>query len=418
MGLRDGHDFAAKAATEGAAAIIIDLNHLPIKESLPQTAVLIAVPDTLKALGDLAHAWRQQFSIPLVALTGSNGKTTTKEFIRAILATRHKVLATEGNFNNLIGVPKTLFRLSAEDEIAVIEMGMNDFNEIHRLAEIANPSLGLITNIAPAHLEKLGDVTGVTRAKGELFAWLGSEDVAIINLNDPNVASLPTQAQKIPVGTEGSSLWGEILPNDPNDPHPLRMKIHGEAQDFELSLKIPGAHNLENILLALAVGHYFKVPWEAAKKALESFTGAPSRMELVPLNQGKHLLDDCYNANPISTTAALKTLAQLKGAKKAVAILGDMNELGAYTQEGHELVGKETAKQDINFLVAIGIHREKILAGAREEGMIDQQLSSFPNVQDASKNLDWFPKEVEWILVKGSRTTHLEVLAKAIKDQF
>ncbi|MDX1386290.1 MAG: UDP-N-acetylmuramoyl-tripeptide--D-alanyl-D-alanine ligase, partial [bacterium] len=283
VGERDGHEFAPQAAEKGAAAIVLDRDHQDLEKTLAPSVAILRVPDTLRALGDLAQGWRRRFYIPLVGLSGSNGKTTYKELFRAILATRFSVLATEGNFNNLIGVPKTLFRLSPEDEIAVIEMGMNDYGEIHRLTEITEPSVGLITNVAEAHLEKLGDVQGVAKAKGELFAGLSPEANALVLESEPAVASIPTRAHRIPLGTRDTDLWGEVLNGSSPDPSLLKLKIHHGDRSDEVHLKLPGAHNLNNALLALAVGRFFKIPWEEAKKALEDFSGAPSRMELVHL---------------------------------------------------------------------------------------------------------------------------------------
>lgn len=417
LGERDGHEFALQAVQKGACAVVIDQNHLEVKDKLPVSFPLISVKDTLRALGDLAQGWRRRFSIPVVGLTGSNGKTTTKELIRSILSTKFRVMATEGNFNNLIGVPKTLFRLSPQNEIAVIEMGMNDYGEIHRLTEITEPTLGLITNVAEAHLEKLGDVQGVAKAKGELFAGLNPAATALVLVSEPAVAAIPTPAKRVPLGTPDTDLWGEVLPEGTQDPTTLKLKIHHNGRSDIIHLKLPGAHNLNNVLLALGVGRFFHIPWEDAKRALEEFSGAPSRMELVRLPDNRHLLDDCYNANPASTRAALKTLAHLKGKDRALAVLGEMKELGEYSQTGHHRVGEEVARQKIEHLVAIGEMGPLILEGAKRAGMPDQSMQYYPNVESAIEDLGSFPSEARWILIKGSRTNHLEKLVSAIKKK-
>lgn len=417
MGIRDGHEFALTAFQKGAAAIIVDESHGNITGQLKDKVPIIVVQDTLVALGDLANAWRKKFSCPVVGITGSNGKTTTKELIKAVLATRYRVLATEGNLNNWIGVPKTLFRLSEKDEIAVVEMGMNDFGEIARLTQIVEPTLGLITNIGSAHLEKLGGISGVTQAKGELFDRLSPQAIALVNLADAQVAALPSRAKKIGYGSPDSEIRGEILPaEDPN--RPLHLKVHYGEKIASLELKIPGKHNLQNILAALAVGYLFQVPISEAKAALEAFQPAPSRMELFQLGNDKHLIDDCYNANPSSTTVSLETLAELKGQQVGLAILGDMLELGDFSDEGHRQVGKQAALLNIERLVAIGDYAKIILQGASEGGMDEAAMRAYQNVDEAIAGSDEMIKISNWILVKGSRGVHLEKVISYLKENF
>ncbi|HEX5034843.1 MAG TPA: UDP-N-acetylmuramoyl-tripeptide--D-alanyl-D-alanine ligase, partial [bacterium] len=329
IGQRDGHDFAEAAAERGAAALVVDAKH-SVTAKIPK----IVVEDTLQALGDLALAWRRKFPIPLLGITGSNGKTTTKELVKSVLQTQYRTLATEGNFNNLIGVPKTLFGLAEGDQAAVVEMGMNDFGEIARLTEIAEPTLGLITNIGQAHLEKLGGLAGVVRAKGELFAGLKPPAIALVNAADPKIAALPTPAKKVCYGQPDCGIWGEVRPTPSGDDRPLHLRVHFEDRSSDLAMRIPGPHNLSNVLAALAVARELKIPFEKAKAALEAFQPRASRMELLTLASGIRLIDDCYNANPSSTVAALKTLAGLKSGQASLAILGEMLELGTFTEEG------------------------------------------------------------------------------------
>lgn len=414
---RDGHEFAPQARSQGAPAVVVDRSHHAEKNVDAAGGPTLVVEDTLRALGDLAHAWRKRFAIPILALTGSNGKTTTKELIKAVLGTRYRVMATEGNFNNLIGVPKTLFRLGEGEEIAVIEMGMNDFGEIHRLTEITQPTMGLITNVAPAHLEKLKDVAGVAKAKGELFAKLTDSDWAVINQKDPLVVKLPTAARKIPVGTPESGLWGDVLPEQNDDGYPLHMRINYYGQEIPLRMKLPGPHNLDNVLLTLAVADQFEIPVASTRKALENFQPAPSRMQWVRLSSGLGLLDDCYNANPASTMAALITLQGLKRSGKSLAVLGDMNELGDYRIEGHRQVGEAAARSGVDYLVTVGPSGKETLAAARKGGMKAEQIREYPDVTAALELLKDWPRDVRWVLVKGSRTGHLEKLVSLIKEK-
>lgn len=418
VGERDGHNFAAQAVDAGAACIVADEFHRASLESLPSRAQAVLVKDTLRALGDLARAWRRRFSIPVVAVAGSNGKTTTKELTKAVLETRLQILATEGNFNNLIGVPKTLFRLEAGHQAAVVEAGMNDFGELARLTEIVEPTAGLVTNIGLEHLEKLGDLDGVQRAEGELFAGLAPEAVALVNRLDERVCALPTRARKIYYGKPGDPVWGEVLEGTADAERPLRLKVTVDGETAELALRLPGPHHLSNVLAALAVGRLLKIPLAEAKRGLEALAPAPSRGQVLELKSGRRVIDDCYNANPSSTVAALHALARLKGEAQSLAILGDMLELGEATRAGHRMVGESAAREKTDWLVAVGPHAEEILRGARAQGMPAQRLRSFPDTEGAIAALSDVAPEVRWILVKGSRGMHLEKIVSYLKERY
>ncbi len=418
VGERDGHDFAAQAIDAGAACVVADQFHRAGLESLPSRAQAILVKDTLRALGDLARAWRRRFSIPVVAVAGSNGKTTTKELTKAVLENRLRVLATEGNFNNLIGVPKTLFRLDAGHRAAVVEAGMNDFGELARLTEIIEPTAGLVTNIGLEHLEKLGDIDGVQRAEGELFAGLAPEATALVNRLDERVAALPTRAKKTFYGKPGDPVWGEVLEGAADAERPLRLTVTVDDETAELALRIPGPHHLSNVLAALAVGRLLEIPLTEAKRGLEALAPAPSRGQVLELKSGRRVIDDCYNANPSSTVAALHALARLKGGAQSLAILGDMLELGEATRAGHRMVGESAAREKTDWLVAVGPHAEEILKGARAQGMPAQRLRSFPDTQGAIAALSDVAPEVRWILVKGSRGMHLEKIVSYLKERY
>ena len=418
VGERDGHSFAAQAVDAGASCVVIDDFHQATLESLPPQAQAILLKDSLRALGDLAQAWRRGFSIPIVAVAGSNGKTTTKELTKAVLETRLRVLATEGNFNNLIGVPKTLFGLADTHQVGIIELGMNDFGELARLTEITAPTAALVTNIGMEHLEKLGDLDGVERAEGELFAALGPEALALVNHLDERVSGLPTEAQRTFYGKPEDPVWGKVV-EGPSDPeYPLRLLVRVDAEETELRLRIPGPHNLSNVLAALAVGRLLRVPLAEAKRGLEALVPAPSRGQLLELKNGRHVIDDCYNANPSSAMAALHTLARLKGASQSLAILGDMLELGEATRSGHRLVGESAAREKTDWLVAVGPNAEEVLRGARAQGMPAQRLRSFPDTESAMDALSDVAPEVRWILVKGSRGMHLEKIVSYLKERY
>ncbi len=417
VGDRDGHNFAAQAIDLGAGAVVIDRSHQATLGSLPSRAQAIVVDDTLRALGELALHWRKRFSIPVIAIAGSNGKTTTKELTKAVLETRLRILATEGNFNNLIGVPKTLFKLDATHQAAVIEAGMNDFGELARLTEIIAPTAGLITNIGMEHLEKLGDLDGVARAEGELFLGMAPETTALVNRLDERVSALPTRAQVVGYGSANDPVWGEVLASNGGNGKPLRLRVRMAREEITLDLELPGPHHLSNVLAALAVGSLLKIPAADAKRGLESFRPAPSRGQLLQLSSGRRLIDDCYNANPSSTMAALHTLAQLKSGSVGMAILGEMLELGETAKAGHRLVGESAAREKIDWVMAIGPHAEEIVGAARAAGMPANRLRSSPSTEQALQNLADFPPEVRWILVKGSRGMHLEKIVTFLKER-
>jgi UDP-N-acetylmuramoyl-tripeptide--D-alanyl-D-alanine ligase len=418
VGKTDGHVYVDEALRKGASAVVVDQNHREIIRNLTSRAPVLIVQDTLKALGDLAHAWRKTFSIPIVAIGGSNGKTTTKNLTRGILAQRWKTLATEANFNNLIGVPWTIFRLGPEHQAAVLELGMNDFGELRRLTEIAQPTAGLLTNIGLEHLEKLKDLSGVIRAEEELFTGLSEDAVALVNLADPHIAKMRTHAKKLYYGTAETPIWGKLLRSGITADRPLHLEIHVEGEKAELALKLPGPHNLSNVLAAIAIARHLGVSLAEAKQALEEFHPSASRMELVELSHGVRLIDDCYNSNPSSAVASLQTLARIRDKGKTFAILGEMLELGEYSVRGHHEVGQAVGQEKIDYLMAIGPHAPALLEGALAAGMASDAVQAFGETDEAVRHLKKLPKDVRWILVKGSRGVHLEKIVQHLKERF
>ncbi|MCP5467944.1 MAG: UDP-N-acetylmuramoyl-tripeptide--D-alanyl-D-alanine ligase [Deltaproteobacteria bacterium] len=406
---RDGHLYLKEAIEKGCAAVVVDeqfiQEHSPQESSVP----LIVVKDTLQALGDLAHAWRLKFNIPVLAITGSNGKTTTKELIKTVLEEHFKLLVTAGNLNNLIGVPKTLFQLTETHQIAIIEMGMNHYGEIARLTEIAKPSLALITNVGKAHLEHFGSVEAIAKAKGELFAGLSSDAIAFVNVKDPLVAALATPAKKIPFGSLESQYWTEAA--DSQDPDLLALQAHVHGQSNRLELRLLGEHNRQNILAALVIADHFGLSLEDAKSSLENFISVSGRMQLLKLKSGAYLINDCYNANPASMAAALKTLAHLRSkedGQKALAILGEMLEVGEASENEHFQIGQLLADLGIEAMIAVGEHANSLLSGVQS---ISENFGDYLACSDneAVKKIlkDKF-QDFSWILVKGSRGSHLE----------
>ena len=404
----DGHDYLGQAVKNGAAAclseeVVAGLN-VPV----------VRVPDTLRALGDIAAAYRLQLHGPLVAVTGSAGKTTTKEMLAGILERVASGLKTAGNFNNLIGLPLTLFRLTEEHQWAVLEMGTSALGEIERLTEIAQPTIGIITNIGEAHLETLHGLDGVARAKGELFAGMRG-GTAIINLDDQRVASLPVAngVKKLTYGlSEEAQVRAEAIADEAGT---WSFDLLCAGERHRVKLTVPGRHNVMNALAAAAAAQEMNVPVVDIVAGLCEFVTIQGRMNLFPLPCGGLLLDDSYNSNPLAAGAALEALASLKGQGRRVAVLGDMLELGNNSTTLHEELGRHAAKV-ADLLIAVGSFAEALCRGAQQAGLKPEQLVRLENVAAA---IDYFHNQQrsgDRILVKGSRGVHLDRLTETLRS--
>ncbi len=404
----DGHDYLSQAVKNGAAACLSE----EVVEGLNVPVVRVA--DTLRALGDIAAAHRLQLQGPLIAITGSAGKTTTKEMLAGILTQVAPGLKTFGNFNNLIGLPLTLLRIEKTHQWAVIEMGTSALGEIERLTEIAQPTIGVITNIGEAHLETLHGLDGVSRAKGELYAGLKG-GTAIINLDDERVAQLPV-ANGVKKRTYGLSARADVRGE--------HIVVEADAVSFELlsadqrrliRLPVPGAHNVHNALAAAAAALELDVSLEHVVRGLEEFIPVQGRMNLFPLASGGMLLDDSYNSNPLSARSALDALNALKGQGRKIAILGDMLELGEDAQMLHQALGERVA-QVADVLIAVGRHGEQLESGALKAGMRKEQIHKVAHVAEAIELMKNCHRTGDRLLVKGSRGVQLDRLVQELKS--
>jgi len=414
----DGHHFTLEVLEKKAGGVVIEEDRVgDIRWNGYRSRAVIAVKDTLSALGDLAHDWRRKYRTPVVALTGSNGKTTTKEMIAACLETTFPVLKTKGNLNNLIGLPITLLALTERERVVVLEMGMNVPGEIRRLTEIAQPDIGLITNIQRVHLEGMGSLEKLKEEKGELFRRMRRDGTILVNQDDPLVIDLANHyvGQKITYGIECPA---EVMAKE--------IKLKGaegtsftlilEHEVMEIHLRLLGRHFVPNALSAMAVACLFGVEVNQAKEALEHFQPFPMRMEVIPLKGGKTLINDTYNANPYSMELALETLVEAKGEGKAIAVLGDMLELGNFTREAHEQLGEKVSKLSIDFLLALGEEAPVVVESAIRHGFPAERGRVVESHSEAISLVRKMIQNGDWILVKGSRRMAMEKIVEGLQD--
>ncbi len=399
----DGHDFLPAARQQAAAAALV-------MRPQPLALAQIVVPDTLGALARLAAAWRQRFSGRVAALTGSNGKTTVKEMLAAILAADPftTVLATQGNLNNHIGVPLTLSRLG-EQHYAVIEMGANHSGEIAALTRMVQPQVALITNAGPAHLEGFGSLDGVAQAKGEIYQGLSADGVAVINADDPYAdywRSLNPQRRCLTFGLhQPAQVWAEVL-------SPQRLRLHIAHQSVELSLPLPGRHNYLNAVAAAAAAHALGIDLAQIQTGLQRTRPASGRLQRHAGSQGSTLLDDTYNANPASLQAGLAALLEYPGPHWLV--LGDMAELGAEAEALHAVAGQQAREQGVQRLFTLGALSQ---AASRAFGSGGQHHNTLPPLLNALQQALQHNDSAPHILIKGSRSMRMERVVEALSAQ-
>ncbi len=398
----DGHDFVAAARERGACGALVGRL---VADRLPQ----VRVADTRLALGRLAAAWRARFTGPLIALTGSNGKTTLKEMIAAILRVRGPTLATEGNLNNDIGVPLTLLRLNGEHACAVIEMGANHPGEIAYLTELARPDVAVVNNAGPCHLEGFGDVAGVARAKGEIFQGLGPDGVAVINRDDEYAdywIGLNPGRRIVDFGLDRpAAANGQVL-----DPATNRFRLRAGGEEMDIQLPVPGRHNIRNALAAAAAALVAGATLDQVRQGLESLRGVGGRLQRLHGRHGGAVIHDAYNANPASLAAALEAVGAGPGRKWLV--LGDMRELGPAADELHARSGHEARTMGFERLYALGEHSRAAAAafanGSRHFTGIEALIAELTGALGSGGE----PPPV--VLVKGSRGMRMERVVAAL----
>ncbi len=389
----DGNRFAVNALKDGCSYAVVDADPAVLDSTGVFHSRLICVDNTLETYKALARLHRLEFDIPLLAITGTNGKTTTKELISVVLSTSHNVLATEGNFNNDVGVPKTLLRLSHEHDIAIIEMGASHPGDIHTLVETACPTHGLITNVGRAHLEGFGSFEGVKKTKGELYDYLSEHFLpAFVNTKDKDLMEMANERQM----KVRPYIKGKVLSANP-------YLVVEMENGLYLHTHLVGAYNLPNVLAAVSVGLHFGVTEEDIVRAIEGYVPQNNRSQLIE-NPSNSLIVDAYNANPSSMAVAIENFARMASGREKLLILGDMAELGAESLSEHRKIINLITRFGFSDVWLVGNEFTKTLSSFR----------CFPNVEEVKKTLSQDIIHDKFILIKGSHSTRLVELVELL----
>lgn len=420
----DGSAFVPEVLRKGATVALVHESYqvpadLQKRGHARRPVLILGVKDTLTAFQRLAAHHRGRFRMPVVAVTGSNGKTTTKEMTASVFATRWTTLKTEGNLNNRIGVPTMLLRLTARYKAAIIEMGVDARGQTTRLCEMVKPTLGIITNIGADHLEFFGDMEGSAQAKAELLDMMGAEGVVVLNADDPYFDYLASRA-RTRVMAFGLAERADVRATaiDSRGKHGATFLLHlpGRVRPTPVSLRVYGVHNVINALAAAAAGHAAGLSPAMIAKGLAAFRPASMRSQVVTV-RGARVINDCYNANPSSMKAALQLLAEMGQGGRTIAVLGDMLELGPKELDFHREIGAFVAQQGIGELIACGALGKAIAAGARKAGLPTARIHEVPDAAAAGALIKPMLKAGDTVLVKASRGMKLERVLEAIQGR-
>lgn len=403
----DGHDFAAGVMEQGALCVLAE-------HELPDfTGCYIQVESTLAAVREIAEFYRKGLDIKVVGITGSVGKTSTKEMIASVLSEKYKVLKTLGNFNNELGLPLTVFRLTEEDEVAVLEMGISNFGEMHRLSKIARPDICVMTNIGQCHLETLHDRDGILQAKSEIFDFLKEDGEIVLNGDDDKLSAIQEIKGIKPVffGLEsGRSIYADEI--TPKGLKGISCRIHTPKGEFEVMIPIPGVHMVRNALAATAVGLLMGLSLEEIKSGIEKSESLSGRFHIIEKGS-LTIIDDCYNASPVAMKASLDILKDAEGRK--VAVLGDMFELGEDAAALHASVGAHAAGNAIDLLICVGENCRHMAKAAFETGGCGEVLQ-VPTLDSILATLPELICPGDTILVKASHAMHFEKVVEKLLE--
>lgn len=409
----DGHNFILDAVSKGAGGVLVQDGCITNSNFDMEGLSFISVPDSIRAIGDIARFHRSRFTIPLIGITGSNGKTTTKEMTAGILARKMNVLKNFGTENNQIGVPLTLMRLAAEHKIAVLEMGTNHPGEIRRLSEIGRPTMAVITNIGPSHLEQLKDVETVLKAKCEILEHIdGKEAKLVINGDDELLSAIKTGLKVVRFGlNKDFDFYAEKINLEPDG---VSFKLNGK---WDIEIGLVGRHNVYNALAAIAASWDFGVSIDDIKEALKEFRVPNMRMEVKRLGD-INIINDTYNSNPLSMKQAIDALKDMTTIGRKILVAGDMLELGTLSGRFHHLMGRQAAESGIDLIVAVGKLAEHIAKGAQEAGMSGKKIKMCNLTKEACVAVLQLIKKGDTVLVKGSRAMKMEQIVAELEAQF
>ncbi|QEK11949.1 UDP-N-acetylmuramoyl-tripeptide--D-alanyl-D-alanine ligase [Crassaminicella thermophila] len=411
----NGHDFIENAIKLGASAILTSQR---IKENKLDYVSVIKVKDTLKALQDLARYYISKFNIIVIGVTGSTGKTSTKDMIYSVLSKKYKVLKNQGNFNNHIGLPLTVFDLKKEHEIAILEMGMSGFDEIDLLANIVKPNIAVITNIGLSHIENLGSQENILNAKMEITNYFDETNTLIVNGDDQllkNIENNGINFHKYFVGLGTNCNYQAVNINDLGEDG-ISFDVLIDKKAYPFRLNVPGIHNVYNALYAIAIGKILNVDIKLIYDGIKDFKGSKMRLNILTTNEEIKVINDAYNASPDSMRAAIAVLSKMSKNRR-IAVLGDMLEMGEYSTKGHYDVGIEVAKQSVELLITIGEKAKNIAKGAIENGFDKKNIFLCKNNKEAINILKDLLQRKDAVLIKGSRGMRMEEIVEYIQER-
>ncbi len=415
----DGHDYLYDAVLAGAHALIVTLRAEELRALLEQPETrgipVIRVQDSAQALRDIAAWHRTRLSCPVIGITGSTGKTTTKDMLRSVLSRDRRVVATEGNRNNELGVPLTILTADPATEALIVEMGMRGPGQIAELASIAQPTIGLVTNVGTSHIEFLSTEESVADAKGELIAALPPDGTAFLNGDDAYSDRIEKSA-RARVRRYGLSDWCDVRAEEiscDDDSH-ASFALASGADRFEVTLSVPGRHNVYNALAAAAIALELGVAPDTIAEGLADVRLTEMRMQVFETASGITVINDAYNANPVSMRAAIETLLDMRAQTRRVAVLGDMAELGSLTELAHFQIGEFVGRRGVDVVVTVGSRSARIAEGARVGGIPAENVRSCATVEEAGEVLDDLLRPGDIVLVKASRVMGLERIVEGI----
>ena len=406
----NGEDFAVEAISKGAAGVIVSSDCEP--KNIPATGIVLTVGNTLDAYQKLASVWRNKFDIPIVAITGSNGKTTTKDLTAAAIASLGSVLKTNANFNNEIGVPQTLFELNEHHKAAVLEIGMRGLNQIEPLAAIVRPTIGIVTNVGETHIELLGSIENIARAKAELVEAIEPGGTVILNADDKNVSAMIDKVKPgvkvltFALDRDADIKGGNLVTRRSSTAFTVKYK----DKIYDGEIPIIGRHNISNALAAIAAAISLGLNLEQIRAGFTTLATTKMRFEIIDRN-GVQIINDAYNASPASMCAAINTTAEIAEGRK-IAVLGDMLELGSLAENLHRAIGADLVKHNFSVLVTVGQLGRLIAEGAKEAGI--EKIFTADSHEQAAEYLRQILTVGDTVLFKGSRAMRMEKIIELI----